>query len=69
VPASPFLFLDEVEEISGFCNLNLSRMEKRRRFPRRFQIGLRRIAWHRSHIEDWAADPEAWCRRNADGGR
>jgi predicted DNA-binding transcriptional regulator AlpA len=59
---SPFHFLDEVETISGMSNLQLSRLEKQNRFPKRFRIGLRRVAWRKSDVKAWCHDPEAWCR-------
>jgi prophage regulatory protein len=57
---SPFLLPDEVYAITRMCDLTLSRMEKRGRFPKRVRIGNRKIAWRRADIDLWVADPEGW---------
>jgi prophage regulatory protein len=62
---SPFLLPNEVKELTRVGNMTLLRWEARLAFPKRIRLGLRKIAWHRAEVEDWAQDPEAWCRRNA----
>jgi predicted DNA-binding transcriptional regulator AlpA len=60
---SPFVFPAEVDKLIPVCDLTRSRMEKRGLFPRRLRITPRRIAWRRSDIEQWTADPEGWAKR------
>jgi predicted DNA-binding transcriptional regulator AlpA len=66
---SPFMLSPEVDAVTRMTNLTRSRLERRGKFPRRIRIGNRKIAWRKSDIEAWAADPEGWARRHAAGGR
>lgn len=57
----PFLLPDEVDHISTMCDLTRARLERNGKFPRRVRIGNRKIAYRRSEIERWVADPEGWA--------
>jgi hypothetical protein len=43
-------------------------MEKRGRFAKRIRIGNRKIAYRRTDIERWVADPEGWGLSTAGDG-
>lgn len=57
---TPFLLPSEVNKISRITDVTRMRLEKSGRFPKRIKIGARKIAWRRSEIEAWTADPEGW---------
>ena len=57
---TPFIFADEIDAITQIHDVTRKRMERRGLFPRRIHIAPRRIAWRRSEIEAWAADPEGY---------
>jgi prophage regulatory protein len=61
---SPFLLLPEVDKISRLSDLTRWRLEKSGRFPKRVKIAGRKVAWRKSEIEAWVADPEGWARRH-----
>jgi predicted DNA-binding transcriptional regulator AlpA len=61
---SPFLLLPEVDKISRLSDLTRWRLEKSGRFPKRIRIAGRKVAWRKSEIEAWVADPEGWARRH-----
>jgi predicted DNA-binding transcriptional regulator AlpA len=58
-----FLLPAEVDAITRIGDLTRWRLEKRGRFPRRLKIANRKIAWRKSGIEAWVADPEGWPMR------
>jgi prophage regulatory protein len=60
---TPFIFADEIDEITRVHDVTRKRMERRGLFPKRIRIAPRRIAWRRPDIEAWAADPEGWAKR------
>jgi prophage regulatory protein len=62
-----FLLPAEVDAITRISDLTRWRLEKRGRFPLRIKIANRKIAWRKSDIEAWAADPEGWAIRQAEG--
>jgi hypothetical protein len=57
--------------VGVFCLNAITRisagLEKRGRFSRRIRTANRKIAWRKSDIKAWAADPEAWAKRQAEG--
>jgi predicted DNA-binding transcriptional regulator AlpA len=61
---TPFLLPTEVDKISRVTDMTRMRLEKSGRFPKRIKIGSRKIAWRRSDIVEWAADPEGWAKRH-----
>jgi prophage regulatory protein len=62
---TPEFFLPaEVQAITRLRDPTRKRMENRGLFPRRIRIAPRRVAWRKTDIEAWAADPEGWGKRN-----
>ena len=61
---SPFLLPSEVDKISRLSDLTRWRLEKSGRFPKRIRIAGRKVAWRKSEIEAWVADPEGWAGRH-----
>jgi predicted DNA-binding transcriptional regulator AlpA len=61
---SPFLLPSEVDKISRLSGLTRWRLEKSCRFPKRIKIAGRKVAWRKTEIEAWAADPEGWAGRH-----
>jgi len=55
-PADRILDDREVRELTKLCRATLWRMEKRGEFPKRVQMGPRRIGWKLSDIERWIAE-------------
>jgi prophage regulatory protein len=47
----------DVTARTGLSVSAIYRLETSGRFPRRFQIGLRAVAWYESDIEEFIADP------------
>ena len=45
----------ELSEMIPFTRQHVLRLEKAGRFPRRLQIGARRVGWLATEIEDWLA--------------
>ena len=45
----------ELSEMIPFTRQHILRLEKAGRFPRRLQIGARRVGWLATEIEDWLA--------------
>ena len=45
----------DLSEMIPFTRQHILRLEKAGRFPRRLQIGARRVGWVASEIEDWLA--------------
>jgi prophage regulatory protein len=62
---SPFLLPNEVDHISCISDVTRWRLEKSGRFPKRIRIANRKIAWRKTDIEAWAADPEGWAKRHS----
>lgn len=60
---SPFLLSSEVTAISRMGDVTRGRLERDKRFPERIKIGLRKVAYRRCEIEDWARDPAAWVAK------
>jgi prophage regulatory protein len=48
----------ELRQIVPYSAQHILRLEKQGRFPRRIQIGLRRVGWRLSEIENWLAQRE-----------
>jgi len=48
----------ELRHIVPFCPQHILRLERQNKFPKRIQIGARRVGWYLSHIEAWLADRE-----------
>ncbi|MDF0544099.1 AlpA family phage regulatory protein [Sphingobium sp. H39-3-25] len=49
---------------TGMSISSIYRREVAGRFPRRFQIGLRSVAWYESDIDEFIADPLGYRSRN-----
>ena len=45
----------ELSEMIPFTRQHILRLEKAGRFPRRLQIGARRVGWLATEVEDWLA--------------
>ena len=45
----------ELSEMIPFTRQHILRLEKAGKFPRRIQIGTRRVAWIYAEIEAWVA--------------
>ena len=43
----------ELQKIVPFTPQHILRLEKEGKFPRRLQLGERRVGWRLSHIESW----------------
>jgi predicted DNA-binding transcriptional regulator AlpA len=63
-PESVFLLPIEVDAISQLSAVTRWRREKVGQFPRRVKLSARKIAYRKSEIEAWQADPEGWAKRN-----
>jgi len=53
-----FLNEKEIREMVGVCRATIWRWERAGIFPKRRQLGPRRVAWLRSEIEKWAKTRE-----------
>ena len=49
----------ELSEMIPFTRQHILRLEKAGKFPKRFKIGARRVAWLLSEIEAWVAERAA----------
>jgi len=54
-----FLLFPKVKEKVGLCRSTLWRLEKKGLFPQRRRIGVSRIAWVESEIDEWIKDRPA----------
>ena len=57
----------ELRQIVPFSPQHILRLEKLGRFPRRIQIGTRRVGWRLAEIENWLAARERETRSAATG--
>ena len=48
----------ELRQIVPYSAQHILRLEKQGLFPRRIQIGIRRVGWRLSEIENWLAARE-----------
>jgi prophage regulatory protein len=48
-----FLFLKELEQVTGLSETTISRMERKGAFPKRVKISARRVAWLKQDVLDW----------------
>lgn len=48
----------ELKTIVPYSPQHILRLEKQGRFPRRIQIGIRRVGWRLTDIENWLASRE-----------
>ena len=48
-----FLFLKELEQLTGLSETTISRMERKGAFPLRVKISARRVAWLKQDVLDW----------------
>ena len=46
----------ELRQIVPYSPQHILRLEKQGKFPKRIQIGARRVGWYLSDIEAWLAD-------------
>ena len=44
---------DGVQKLTGLSRSTLWRLERSKRFPRRFQVGDRAVGWLDSEVQDW----------------
>ncbi len=54
-----FLLFPKVKEKVGLSRSTLWRLEKKGLFPQRRKIGINRIAWVESEIDEWINDRPA----------
>ncbi|PYG00746.1 AlpA family transcriptional regulator [Thioalkalivibrio sp. ALE21] len=45
----------------------LRNWERTGRFPKRLQLGERRVAWRKAEVLDYLEDPEGWRERHREG--
>lgn len=55
VPLPRIVTKKELRLIVPYSPQHILRLEKQGRFPKRIQIGLRRVGWRLSDIEAWLA--------------
>jgi prophage regulatory protein len=48
-----FISYEEVVRRTGLSRVTIWRMEKDGRFPKRRQIGARRVGWIESEVDEW----------------
>jgi predicted DNA-binding transcriptional regulator AlpA len=48
-----FLFLRDVEDLTGLSETTISRLERRKGFPPRIRISRRRVAWLKQEVLEW----------------
>ena len=46
----------ELRQIVPYSPQHILRLEKQGNFPRRIQIGARRVGWYLSEVETWLAE-------------
>ena len=51
-----FIRWPEVERRIGLCRMQVDRLEKAGKFPKRVQIGMNSVGWVEHEIDDWIAD-------------
>jgi prophage regulatory protein len=66
ISATGLLSRKRVLELTGIGRTTLWRYESAGRFPRRFTIGPKRVAWRAKDVADYLADPEAWVAKNGE---
>lgn len=49
----------EILKIIPFSRQHILRLEKENKFPKRVQLGIKRIAWRKSDIEKYMKEKEA----------
>lgn len=54
-PEPPILSPRELRKAVGLSRSTIDRLEAAGLFPKRRRIGLRRVFWYRSEIENWIA--------------
>ncbi len=55
----------ELRQIVPFSPQHILRLEKQGKFPKRIQVGVRRVGWYLSDIEAWLADRAKGIRVDA----
>jgi predicted DNA-binding transcriptional regulator AlpA len=50
------LRIDRVEQLTGLSRTTIDRLEKSGRFPRRWRIAARAVAWTTREIQEWRAN-------------
>jgi prophage regulatory protein len=48
-----FLFLKDLERLTGLSETTISRMERKGAFPKRVKISARRVAWLKQDVLNW----------------
>ena len=51
-----FLRFPEVKAKAGLCRMQVDRLEKVGKFPKRVQLGANSVGWVASEIEDWMVE-------------
>jgi prophage regulatory protein len=46
----------ELRQIIPYCPQHILRLEKQGKFPKRIQIGARRVGWYLTDVEAWLAE-------------
>jgi predicted DNA-binding transcriptional regulator AlpA len=64
---SPFLLPEEVDARTLTSDPTRWRREKAGKFPKRIKLSARKIAYRRTEILAWEADPEGWRADNGGG--
>jgi prophage regulatory protein len=65
-PAAGLLSRKRVLELTGLGATTIWRYENAGRFPRRFTLGPKRVAWRARDVAEYIADPEAWVAQNGE---
>jgi predicted DNA-binding transcriptional regulator AlpA len=54
-PPSDLMLRDERAALVPLSEVTIWRPEKAGKFPRRFKLGIKRVAWSRHEVLDWIA--------------
>jgi prophage regulatory protein len=52
-PQSDLMLRDERAALVPLSEVTIWRLEKAGKFPRRFKLGIKRVAWSRREVLDW----------------
>jgi prophage regulatory protein len=54
-PQSDLILRDERAALVPLSEVTIWRLERAGKFPRRFKLGIKRVAWSRREVMDWIA--------------